>query len=244
MTDWCGRPRPEYPAGDPELTPYSPPCPLATKGALRKTRTSDSPESLQRMSHSVAGSHAISMGHPVFSRWLGVNIGARECRRRRERVSLWRFPLPERTDMRVARDSALAEIPLIEIRNFLRLYPRGSSISAESIAEHFGAAETRSELILKEIGMAKCRRSPPAGTCLHGPVVTQESLVVPSATGLAASQTATSGLCRVIRRHNHRFHGNGPASSRCDANITKRVPPPGQTSTCVSSCDPQRPELP
>ncbi len=43
--------------------------------------------------------------------------------------------------------------------------------------------------------------------CLYGPAVTQDSFVAPLATSVAPAQTATSGLCRVIWRHEHRFFG-------------------------------------
>jgi hypothetical protein len=48
MTDWGIAIRPQHVASGPELTPDSRARPSATLVALRKTRTSDSPDSIKR----------------------------------------------------------------------------------------------------------------------------------------------------------------------------------------------------
>jgi hypothetical protein len=64
-----------------------------------------------------------------------------------------------------------------------------------------------------------------AGMGLYGPAVTQESLVAPLATGgVAAPQTGRLWTPQsLLEGMNHRFRGDGPASSGCGIKVTKRV---------------------
>jgi hypothetical protein len=52
-----------------------------------------------------------------------------------------------------------------------------------------------------------------AGIGLYGPAMTLDSFLPPSATRVAVSQTATSGLRRLFWRHDHRFSRGNPVVS-------------------------------